>query len=767
MPAKNEILPLSPSTPVESTAPTGPTRSTIALPVPSAPKGKSVRNDTLNLEATNAQERRIRLVTLQRRQTLFQLFYGLFGIALMIVQMEYLWYANTRDFTTPCAVDPTKPQCPACFESLVNAVPGKNGRMILHALRVLISFSTALLLYYVYAFYTAECEVLKIKNIVPPKATLLSSPLRYQFLFEVLLFAIHPFPGLEGVDPDWPNLMVSLSLLMFARLVLGARVVQFRNSFNSSNGWFIGALTNVDYTLSYFLKSTLKNHPSRSLLACFSTLLFVTGYALFVVERFFCAFIKHACCEPMTFADALWSLVVTILTIGYGDVVPHTSAGRFFAVVAGLCGTGLTAVTIAVMSSYLTLTRSEHKVNAFLKKDENRRLINEHAARAIQAYIQLRAVQRRYHALKSKRGARAMYKAEQKLYDVLSTYRQVKRHVNSHDVSDPMDKQMTMLEMMEVNVEYIRTKIEDLSELFHAQMDKARSKRRLSVPKAVVSTVSGGSGSTDPGGSTGAGNGSTSATNSPRSSVRNGITNISGSNTTANPGTVDGGAHPSTGSSSAMPRAGNVPGQASILENDAPNKSMMSTTASSTASNPTIAPFVSFGSNRGLTTTSVPINSSYNYADVPEWAIMMESTLQTILSQVARVSTDVDVLRMRVQNQMDQLQTRLTDIERRIGVQDALREISRGQTTRRVISSQSSMNHSVNDNSEANGEPGSTNYDATGPHSSGQPSPPLATAARLSRLSFVVRKASIKNFVTSKELKDLEDMQNGTDSALD
>lgn len=398
MHARNEVVPLSATEHAEhgpTTAAAGPVAQAVPVahkppkqvqvqqPSPPSPTNaanmadKLEANATLNAEMASTQERRAKLVQSQRRDTAFQLFYALFGVALMMVQMEYLWFANAKSLAVPCSLDTSSSSdsCPRCLALLHAAgvsVPLQDGRMILHALRVLISCSTALLLYYTYRFYASEIEVMKIKNIVPPKATLLSSSLRRRLMVELVVLAVHPFPGLESVDPRWSNLLVAASLLMFARVGIVLRVVQFRHSFNSSNGWFIGALTNVDFTVAFFLKSTLKNHPTRCILAFLVALLGVGGYALFVVERFLCAFVSGSCCQPMSFADALWSFVITILTIGYGDVVPRTAPGRAFAVVAGVSGMIATAVTIAVMSHYLVLTRSELKVNAFLKKDENR-----------------------------------------------------------------------------------------------------------------------------------------------------------------------------------------------------------------------------------------------------------------------------------------------------------------------------------------------------------------------------------------------------------
>ncbi|OWZ07705.1 Voltage-gated Ion Channel [Phytophthora megakarya] len=493
MPSRNEIVPLDSAMSAmessEADTSTRPGPEVETLPTPQKLKTPTFgsKAKATSAEMASVQDRRMMLVRAQQTQTAFQLFYGLFGVFLMMVQMEYLWFSNTRNLPATCPLEATS-QCPLCFEALgTESVPVKEGRMVLLALRVLITCSTALMLYYVYHYYAAECEVMKLKNIMPPKATLLSSSLSRTFIFEMLVLSVHPFPAIENVDPKWPQLTVATSLVMFTRVVLVLRVVQCRNSFNTSNGWFIGALTNVDFTSKFFMKSTLKNHPAGCLIASFATLGFVAGYSLYISERFMCAFKADSCCEPMSIGDALWMLIVTILTIGYGDVVPRTTLGRSIAVSAGIFGTLSTAVTIAVMSNYLVLTRSEHKVNAFLKKDENRRLINEHAARALQAFAQLRAAQRRHHNADTTGGdsgptidddnksngtsftKRALRRAELKLFTVLSKYRQVKRRVHSHDVSDPIDSQMTMLEMMEVNVEYIRTKIEELSELFVAQ----------------------------------------------------------------------------------------------------------------------------------------------------------------------------------------------------------------------------------------------------------------------------------------------------------
>jgi hypothetical protein len=52
-----------------------------------------------------------------------------------------------------------------------------------------------------------------------------------------------------------------------------------------------------------------------------------------------------------TFWDDVWWAVVTVTTVGYGDIYPHTVAGRMVAIVLMLTGIGFLAVLTATVAS--------------------------------------------------------------------------------------------------------------------------------------------------------------------------------------------------------------------------------------------------------------------------------------------------------------------------------------------------------------------------------------------------------------------------------
>gem|GEM_PF-2128974 len=99
--------------------------------------------------------------------------------------------------------------------------------------------------------------------------------------------------------------------------------------------------------------------PSRITISCTLLLLIVTAGVLGVMAT-----------EGLSLSDALYFVVVTIATVGYGDIAPATGAGRLIAVLIIIGGVG-TFVSVFATAVEGLVSRSErrarqHKINMMM-----------------------------------------------------------------------------------------------------------------------------------------------------------------------------------------------------------------------------------------------------------------------------------------------------------------------------------------------------------------------------------------------------------------
>lgn len=88
--------------------------------------------------------------------------------------------------------------------------------------------------------------------------------------------------------------------------------------------------------------------------------------------------------EVVTFQDGLWLAFTTAATVGYGDMVPHTHAGRIFAAVMVLLGLSVLSLVTASLAAIFVEQEVEHEVVQERRQAE-RELVHE--IRALRAEV--------------------------------------------------------------------------------------------------------------------------------------------------------------------------------------------------------------------------------------------------------------------------------------------------------------------------------------------------------------------------------------------
>ncbi|MCP3924118.1 MAG: cag pathogenicity island protein Cag26 [Desulfobacterales bacterium] len=91
------------------------------------------------------------------------------------------------------------------------------------------------------------------------------------------------------------------------------------------------------------------------------------------------------------FVDALWWSFVTITTVGYGDIFPVTSGGRFIAIVVMLLGIGLLSVLTATIAAVFIERKIRDKKGMDMSFSTNHYIICGWNFKGVEVIAELRA----------------------------------------------------------------------------------------------------------------------------------------------------------------------------------------------------------------------------------------------------------------------------------------------------------------------------------------------------------------------------------------
>jgi hypothetical protein len=229
--------------------------------------------------------------------------------------------------------------------------------------------SSGICLYHLVWFYHAEMCLLRIRGWkLPPGFTsrsLKSADLWWQFIRDILIIIPQPLPLLmatftihdSGLDRDsvYPVNVVLLSL-MFMRIFFLPRFYGFciANLHTDEHDVFF-AMNDVVLDDAFLLKMTL--------MASLPAVLFVFSVQIVAYSYLMMMFERPTTEGPLqSYTNSVWLTIVTMTTVGYGDIYPTTRMGRVVAIAASYSAMVMIAISINLVQKHLALSRAEEKV---------------------------------------------------------------------------------------------------------------------------------------------------------------------------------------------------------------------------------------------------------------------------------------------------------------------------------------------------------------------------------------------------------------------
>uniref|UniRef100_A0A8R1U0A6 CaMBD domain-containing protein n=2 Tax=Onchocerca TaxID=6281 RepID=A0A8R1U0A6_ONCVO len=223
-------------------------------------------------------------------------------------------------------------------------------------------------------YHSIEVKMALIDSGADDWRVALTTERAIKLAIELIVCAICPVPGTgimqwSYIHPDSRKATmvdvpvdVILSVPMFLRAYLFCRfMVLHSKQFQDAATRSIAALNRISMDFRFVIKTMMADHPLRVLI-------------VFTVSFWICMSWMFTQCERYDgqlsakhyYLNSIWFIIVTFMSVGYGDIVPNTYCGRTLAITTGIVGAGVSSALIAVISRKLELSRAEKHVNNFM-----------------------------------------------------------------------------------------------------------------------------------------------------------------------------------------------------------------------------------------------------------------------------------------------------------------------------------------------------------------------------------------------------------------
>lgn len=142
----------------------------------------------------------------------------------------------------------------------------------------------------------------------------------------------------------------------------------------------------IDFTFLFALKADLKLKPLVIIFPTASLAILVTGYAIRNMERGYMAnknnneFFRYA-------SNGWWNSIITMTTVGYGDVYPMTDSGRVVIFLTAIIGLVLISIYVSSLTSAIELKKQEFHSYLEIKQFREKKQREDNASNLIKYAI--------------------------------------------------------------------------------------------------------------------------------------------------------------------------------------------------------------------------------------------------------------------------------------------------------------------------------------------------------------------------------------------
>lgn len=283
-------------------------------------------------------------------------------------------------------------------------------------------------------------------------------------LGEVFYVLIHCPPGLD-MEIKFEQLDGKLTLsadavlttIMLLRIFLLARVVKHYSRWANEHSRGICEELGCNAGSFFVMKALFKEKPYMMIGIVMSLSIVIFGLATRSFERPYnsdnVANIKHQDYDYVW--NAMWLIVLTMTTVGYGDFFPQTHMGRFVVIIACFWGVFIVSIMVVTLNETSKFTKSESKAFDILERLKAKDQCVNAAGKAVLNFLRLNVLKQKVKA-KNHEDLRLIYL--NRMQEALTAYKLYKRQWKGFDLPDE-ERLRQLTDKLDADLDELRTQV--------------------------------------------------------------------------------------------------------------------------------------------------------------------------------------------------------------------------------------------------------------------------------------------------------------------
>ena len=362
---------------------------------------------------------------------------------------------------------------------------------ICYFLRVLVLISTLILLYTIVKHHYTRYKIRRERQTTSEGigTSFFKSKEFLLMCLELFVNSLICPPGLD-IRFEFAQLHGTLNLsldavmssLMLLRVYILIRVVRYYSKWGTVESEDICDSSGCEASHTFMLKGIFKDKPYYILAISMSMSILVFGFAVRTYERPYND--DNGQLQNYDYVwNAMWLVIITMCTVGYGDFYPRTHVGRFVIVIACFWGIFLISMMVVTLTESSEFTKSESRAFEILSRLKRKEEAKKTAAKAVYMALKMNFY------LRNSNSDQGYGKTKKIMFDhlkrVLEQFKLEQHDWKQWDL--PIEEMLRQLtEKLDVDMEELRNKIYSVVEIDH-QLQRVEKFQEESLDATAIS----------------------------------------------------------------------------------------------------------------------------------------------------------------------------------------------------------------------------------------------------------------------------------------